>query len=296
MKHKILLLPLLIVLLLPIVAVRVTAQESAESEEAINLSQDSSVDEFTPESYDSDTAMQVGTVVQVDPSNSDKIIPATQDALSKAFAVVISRNRLQPLQIVDTTEQGRVYIATSGRHQALVTNENGTIQPGDFLVVSSLSGTLMKSSPKQEMVFAKALSGFDGSNNSVATTTLQDTEGRPHKQIGIGLIPISIQIIANPESEISTKANLPEQLQRLGQQIAEKEVSQIRIYLSMAIVTLSIIVALTVLYVGVRSSIIAIGRNPLSKKPILRGLLQVVLTSILVLIIGLFAVYLLLRL
>ena len=69
-----------------------------------------------------------------------------------------------------------------------------------------------------------------------------------------------------------------------------------RIYLSIAITGLSIIVAITVLYSGVRNSIISIGRNPLSKKSIFRGLLEIILTAFLILIIGLFAVYLLLKL
>jgi hypothetical protein len=48
-------------------------------------------------------------------------------------------------------------------------------------------------------------------------------------------------------------------------------------------------------YIGVRSGITAIGRNPLSKKDITKGLLQVILASMVVFIIGLFAVYLLLK-
>jgi len=90
--------------------------------------------------------------------------------------------------------------------------------------------------------------------------------------------------------------NLPESLQRIGQAVAEKEVSPIRIYLSMGIVTLSILAAIVMLYSGIRNGVISIGRNPMSKKSIFRALLEVILTSILILVIGLFAVYLLLKL
>jgi hypothetical protein len=89
---------------------------------------------------------------------------------------------------------------------------------------------------------------------------------------------------------------VPEFLQRLGQQIAEKQVSPIRIYHSLAITAVSLITALIVIYSGIRNSIISIGRNPMSKKSIFRALLEIILTSFLILIIGLFAVYLLLKL
>jgi len=53
---------------------------------------------------------------------------------------------------------------------------------------------------------------------------------------------------------------------------------------------------LVTLYSGIRNALIAIGRNPLSKKSIFRGLLEIILTGFIILIIGLFAVYLLLKL
>lgn len=58
----------------------------------------------------------------------------------------------------------------------------------------------------------------------------------------------------------------------------------------------SLIAAIAVIYAGVRNSVISIGRNPMTKKSIFRALMEIILTSLLILIIGLFAVYLLLRL
>jgi len=83
---------------------------------------------------------------------------------------------------------------------------------------------------------------------------------------------------------------------RIGEAIAEKPIGPMRIYLSIAVTGLSIMVALVTLYAGIRNAIIAIGRNPLSKKSIFRGLAEIILTSFLILIIGLFTVYLLLKL
>lgn len=274
-------------------AVLVSAQDSGDkkdSKNTKNLEQNG----FTPQPYNADTRYKVGTVIQIDEKDSTKVVAATQDKVSRAFGVVASTNNL-PITISNTTAASQVFVATNGRQDALVTSENGPISAGDTLAISSLSGTLMKATYKQKVLFGTALASFDGKNNTIGTTTLKDTKGNAFKQIGIGTIPISIDIRKNPEDK-STKANLPQQLQRLGQLIAEKPVSPFRIYVSMVIVTITIVIALVLLYAGVRNAIISIGRNPLSKKSIFRALLQVILTSVLVLIIGLFTVYLLLRL
>ena len=108
-------------------------------------------------------------------------------------------------------------------------------------------------------------------------------------------IPVTIDIRRNPNDK-STKVNVPSFLERVGLAIAEKEISPVRIYLSMAITAICLIASLVVLYAGVRSGVISIGRNPMSKKSIFRALIETILTSVLILIIGLFAVYLLLKL
>lgn len=265
-------------------------ESSGDKKESKNLDQAG----YTPQLYNAETRFKAGTVIQIDDKDSSKVISATQDNLEKAFGVVVTANNL-PIKISNSANANQVFVATNGSQQAIVTSENGAIKAGDSLALSSLSGTLMKATSKQKIVFGKALANFDGKNNTIGTTTLKDTDGNAHQQVGIGVIPISIEIIPNPEID-STEANLPAQLQRLGQQIAEKPVSQIRIYVSMAIVMVTIVIALVLLYSGVKNAIISIGRNPLSKKSIFRALLQVVLTSVIVLIIGLFSVYLLLRL
>lgn len=293
MKQKIIF-SIVSVLFLSVLSVPVIglAQESDEPAAPTQSLDEQASPAVVPQAYASAGNLRTGTVVQPDPDNPRAVIAATQDKLEAAFGIVTT-NEASPIQI--TLEENQVFVGTTGRHRALVSNENGTIQTGDFLVLSSLSGTLMKSSPKQPLIFAKALASFDGKSNLLGATTLNDENGRPIKQVGISTIPVAIEIIKNPE-EVSTKADLPEFLQRIGTAIAEKEVSPVRIYLGTAIVVLSIGIALAVLYVGVKTAIISIGRNPLSKKSIFWGLIQVILTSILVLIIGLFTVYLLLRL
>jgi hypothetical protein len=88
---------------------------------------------------------------------------------------------------------------------------------------------------------------------------------------------------------------IPAPLKRFGQAVAGKNISALRIWAALAVFLIAAIIAVSVLAIGIRSSIISIGRNPLSKKTIMRGLLQVVIVAVLVFIAGTFAVYLLLK-
>jgi hypothetical protein len=249
---------------------------------------------YTAQSYNTDTTLQTGTVVQIDTKDSAKVKPASKDQLDKAIGVVVSSNSL-PISVSNTSAKNQAFVATSGRQSALVTTENGDITNGDLLAISSLNGTLMVASDTQKTVFAKALTDFTAKDNRFSTVTLKDEKGKPFKKVSVGVIPVAIGVMKNPGGK-STTTNLPSQLQRIGQAIADKPVNGFRIYFSVIIMVLSVMVALSLLYVGVRSALIAIGRNPLAKKSIFKALLEVVLTSVLVLIIGLFTVYLILRL
>lgn len=247
-----------------------------------------------PQSYSATSPLQAGTIVQTTDKDGKQVKAATAKELSKAFGVVVSNNSL-PISISDTTVQNQVYVATNGRRTALVTTENGVIKTGDLLAVSSLNGTLTKATPDSALVFAKALTNFDGSSNALGMATLRDVSDKPQKQVIIGSIAVTIDIAKNPQVK-STTTNLPSPLQRVGQAIADKPVSGIRVYIGVGIMFLSVIFALVIQYVGIKSSIISIGRNPLASKSVLRALVEVMLTSIIVLLIGLFTVYLILRL
>lgn len=243
-----------------------------------------------------DTALDIGTIVQLDGKNSNHVKIATQAQLQNMFGVTVDRNQ-QPVTVSSdsATENNIAYVASSGTYNTLVSTQGGPIVAGDYVTLSAVDGVAMKASTDDKTVFGRAVGAFDGKGVTLGTTTLKDTTGKANKTVTLGMIPVTINIQRNPNIK-STKADLPQILQRLGQLIAEKTVSPVRIYLSMAITLISLVTAIAVVYAGVRNSIISIGRNPLSKKSIFRALLEIILTSFLILIIGLFAVYLLLRL
>jgi hypothetical protein len=243
--------------------------------------------------YSADSELQTGTIVQLDSNKNDKVLPATISKLNQMYGVVIDPHIL-PITISNASLQNEVYVATSGTYDTLVSTQNGPIQSGDYVTLSSVDGVAMKATDKEKTVFGRAGAPFDGKKDAAGQVQLKDSMGKTVTTT-LGVIPVAIDIKHNPNDK-STKANVPPFLQRVGQAIAEKPVGPVRIYLSVFIAGVSIIISLMTLYAGVRTSIYAIARNPLSKKTILRGLMTVILTSIIILIIGLFAVYLLLKL
>lgn len=245
------------------------------------------------QSYGSDTTLQAGLLVKLKDSDSSKVEPVTQTTINKLFGVVVSANAA-PVTLSSGAKGPQAFVATSGTYAVLVSTQNGAIKPGDYLTVSSLDGVGMKADSHEQLIVGKAAGSFDGTSNVTDTTTLKNSDNQ-QISVAIGQVPVAIDIGRNPLLQ-TTVANLPGFLQRASQSIANKPVNSIRVYLSLVVLAISALIAGSLLYGGVRSGVAAIGRNPLSKRSIVRSLVQVTLTSLIIFIIGLFAVYLLLKL
>lgn len=244
--------------------------------------------------YAADRPIDNGTIVRLTGEGSNKVTTASQKELSNMFGVTVDHQQLS-IRVSNEGLENEVFVAVSGTYNVLVSTQGGKIKSGDYITLSSINGVGMKAGTEEETVLGRAVSSFDGSGVTLGQTALSDVDGNTTQTVKLGSVPVTIEIQRNP-NEKSTKVKVPEMLERIGQAIAEKEVSPIRIYLSLAITIISLISAIVVIYSGVRNSMISIGRNPMSKKSIFRALLEIILTSLLILIIGLFAVYLLLRL
>lgn len=240
--------------------------------------------------YASDTAIQRATIVSLKADDAKKVEPTSFDNDEHMHGVVVSANDA-PFTL--STDEEKTFVATKGRFETFVSNENGTVQAGDFVTISRVAGIGMKAGEREPFIIGKAISGFDGETGVLSTTEVDDNGTT--KKVAIGRIQVDIGVSGNPLLK-PTKANLPGFLERTAETIAGKSpVNPIRVYISMVILFTAAVVSGILLYSGVRSALISIGRNPLSKKSITRSLLQVIMTSIIILLLGVFGVYLLLR-
>lgn len=244
------------------------------------------------QSYPTDTDLQRGLLVMLDSKDTKKVKLVTEKDMQSTFGIVVSPKDA-PISVGVSQAAKIAYVATSGSFTVVVSDQGGQIKKNDLLTVSTLDGVAMKASEKESTVVGKALTNFDGKTNTIGQVTLKDSHGEKVKTVNLGSIPVAFEVGSNPLQK-STRANLPEMLVRTG--LVPKDVQPIRIYLSIGILAIAIVVAITVLYAGIRHSVISIGRNPLSRGSIARGLLSIFLSAFIILIIGCFTVYLILKL
>ena len=242
--------------------------------------------------YDIETnvILQRGMIVALKEDDPKKVEAINNSAAKRVHGVVVGSS---DSSFVLAEETQKIYVASGGKFDVLVSDQNGIINPGDFVSLSSVTGIGMKSDEYQEIVLGKAIDGFDGKASKLSEVSIKDAQGN-NLTLAVGRIQVDIAIMRNPI--LKSTASLPSFLRDASEYVAGKPVNPIRVYISMAVLFSAASVAGALIYSGVRSGMIAIGRNPLSKKSILRGIVQVIIVAITIFMIGIFGVYLLLKL
>jgi len=246
------------------------------------------------QSYSADTTLQSGMFVRLDTTVKTKIVSVTQKEAGKTYGVVVQPNDA-PLSLSDDNTAQKYYVATTGSYKVLVSDQQGAIKKGDFLVISSYEGIAMRADDSQQYAVAKALDNFDGTGSAVSSqANLKDSKGG-ERTVHFGYINADISVARNPLLKES-QDGLPSFLRRASEAIADKQVTALRVYIGAVIAIITAIIVIIMLYAGIRTSITSLGRNPLARGMILRNLFSIIIGAIIILIIGMFAVYLLLKL
>lgn len=238
--------------------------------------------------YSTDETLQNGLVVRLKAGDKAKVVPLTQEEETEMLGVVVSSTEA-PVSISDPNEH-QVFVATQGRYDVLVSTQNGQIRAGDGIVISSVKGVGMKADDLHRVLIGKALENFDGESDAESKVKISD--GRT---VALGRIRVDITVNRNPAYSGDTIAGVPHQLSRLAYAVTDKPVTAFRIYASLAVLFTCIVVAGAILYSGIHAGVSSVGRNPLAKGGIIKSLIAMTLTSLIVVSIGLFAVYLILK-
>lgn len=233
------------------------------------------------QSFSADSTLRPAYIVALSKNKSNSVELASLAKTGSIYGVVIDPSQT-PLTIQHQGQQ--VFVANNGSYQVLASTENGLIKAGDYISLSVINGIGAKATSHEPYIIGQSLAAFDGKTNVITSTGSS----------AIGLVTVSVNPGRNPL--LKDDVAIPSSLRKLGESIAGKSVSAIRIYSSLGIFVVTAIVASSLLWVGVRSGMLAIGRNPLSRRSVIRSILQVVIVSILIFIAGLLGVYLLLKL
>lgn len=241
--------------------------------------------------YGYDKPLQRGEIVQLKKGDTTKVEPVTQTTADQMYGVTVGANDAPVTLSLDGT---KVFVATNGHFDILVSNQNGNISNGDYITISAIDGVGMKSDVLQPVIVGRALASFDGKTGMISSAQIKDSSGAT-RNVAIARIQVDINVARNPLLK-ATEPNLPSVLRKASEAIAGKPVNPTKVYISVVVFVITTITSGVLLYGGVRSAIISIGRNPLSKKSIIKGMLQVVMVGITIFLCGVFGVYLLLKL
>ncbi len=244
------------------------------------------------QSYSTSANLQNGMIVQLAKGDATSVIPASQDNIYGTFGIIVNSANAA-IAIQDSTKTGSaVFVANNGHYNVLVSDQNGPISAGNYLTVSSLDGIAMKTNSSAPIVIAQALASFNNSSPIISTEKIKTSSGTV--TVHIGLVSSNISIGHNPLL-VSSNSGVPRVLEQFSRTITGKSVTAWRIWLGVSVIAIASIMAGTMLYGAARSSLISIGRNPLSKKAITKGFIQVVLLALIIFISSVFGVYLLLK-
>lgn len=235
-------------------------------------------------SYIAEAPIAPGIIVGLKPDTEEVVEPAQLDSGQVPFGVVTSSNnsglRLQ-------REGSNVFVTTLGPAQAFVSDINGPIKAGQELSLSIIAGVAQKANSRYPIV-GIALENFDENSPVLTAAEIPNSEDVP---VGVNIGAIDIQVQPRAAEERGGLALLTS----FGETIAGKPVSPVRLFLALGVLTVAMFSSVGLLFSAVRNAIISIGRNPLSKSSIFRGLLQVSMVVVVVFVAGLVGSYIILR-
>lgn len=239
------------------------------------------------QSYSASEKLSLGSIVSLQKNTTDQVVPASSSNVDNLFGVVINADN--SLLSLSNGQENQVQVATSGTVQVLVSDVNGTIYRGDHITASPISGVGMKATSNIRIV---GIAQSDlASTGSSSKQTYTDKDGREHS-IVIGEIPVLINVsyfFKEPDKTV-----VPSAIQNLANNLAGRTVNTLPILISAAIFIVTIITVASMLYSMIHSSIISVGRNPMSQSAVYRNLVQLLVVVLVILAVGFASIYVIL--
>ncbi len=238
------------------------------------------------QSYSTSDELSLGSIVSLEDNYSDQVVAATSSNTENLLGVVIDAG--DSLLSLTNSKGNQVQIATSGTVQVLVSDINGTVSSGDNITASPISGVGMKATTNAKII-GIAQGDLNTGNGSQQSYT--DKNGTKHT-VFMGQIPLLVSVSSYFKEP--DKTLVPQAIQNLANALAGRQVSTLPILISSAIFIVTLIVVVSIIYSMIRSSIISVGRNPMSQSAIYRNLIQLSALVLVILSVSMMSIYLVL--
>lgn len=234
------------------------------------------------------TAITNGSLISFSSATPSDVTLASSGNVSALAGVAAS----QPLVELSSSGKDTVQVAIGGTINALVSNANGPVAIGDHITASPVSGIGMRATTAGQVV-GTAQASLD--SIQTATRTFIDTSGK-EVQVEVGLLPIAVNVAyySGSGSQGVLASFVPPFLQSIANSLTGKQVSPLRVLLGTAMLLFGLTTVIVMLYVAIKSGVISLGRNPLAQQALRRGLLDVIIAALGVLIVSGVIVYVIL--
>lgn len=221
--------------------------------------------------YSAEVSLPTGMAVSFVSEDARSVEPANSSNIDNLLGVVVGGTGSL---LTISSQESNVQVVTSGVTDLLVTDENGEIRDGDYVAISSIEGVGRKSRLSDSRIIGVARGDF--SNPTVQTVRTETGETR---EVAIARIPVLIQVGGNP-SVAQEESFLPGFIQDGANALAGEPVAPARIIIAIIIVIGGLVGSTVLLYGAVSSTIISIGRNPLSTASIYAGLARMIAIAV----------------
>jgi hypothetical protein len=237
-------------------------------------------------SYITTDKASIATMVSLQKGSSERVDLASSGNAASLLGVVISADT--SLITLSGDQENQVQVATGGLAQLLVSDMNGDIVTGDYITPSPIAGLGMKATSNVRVIGTAQSSLKDAGGSK---QTYKGPDGKDQSTL-VGQISVLINVsnyFIEPDKTI-----IPSAIQNIANGLAGRTVSSLPILISAGIFVVMLIIVMSIIYSMIRSSIISIGRNPLSQSAVYRDLIQLSGLVLIILSVGIVSIYLVL--
>ncbi len=233
--------------------------------------------------YRGSSELVPGTLVAQSKDDQSQVV-AADATMSDALIGIVVANRSANLEVASPSDE--LQVATSGKTTAIVSDLGGRVKAGDLIAASPIKGVGMKAVAEGKCI---GVAEADAPAVGTTTTTLTSHDGSK-KTVQISTVPVVLEVayFVPPVK----KTPYPIFLQKIADVIAGKPVAIIRVLLATGLLLVALAIVGFILFSGIRSTLIAVGRNPLAKAHIFRALARILGTGLVILLVACGASYL----
>ena len=213
-----------------------------------------------------------GALVSLTSSKSSEVQPADTSTASNLVGISAISSAIE----LSSGASHSIQVVTNGVTEALVSDANGPVKAGDKIAASPVAAIGMKA-----LVSGDVIGTAQENLSAIATVTEHVTRlNGQNVTLHVGLLPVEVNVAYYSGSPGSLASVIPPVLQNLADTIAGKQVSPLRALIGATALLFGFILITVMLYISIKSGIISIGRNPLAETALRRGLVDVIVAAL----------------